>query len=391
MASVRRYPGSLNWFCCYTLPDGKRVQRTSGTPDKRRAIRIANRLEDAARAAKAGSFSENAARKAISEIFAVANHVELPSSTLRDFVASWLKRKELEASPKTHERYQTALNQFVLYLGPKAERAVARLSQQEIASWRDDMGLKRSASTSNLCLKILRAALNDAKRDRLIDSNPAELVQALKVRDEVGRRPFTLDELRQILSVASLEWRGLVLAGLYLGGRLGDLAQLTWANVDLGRGEIAFTTQKTNRRQVLPMAPPLIRYLQDELRPGDNPFEPLFPSAFRVVQEQGRVGTLSNQFHDILVAAGLAAVRSHQATGKGRSTTRQSCGLSFHCLRHTATSLLKNAGVSDVIARDIIGHDSRAISEHYTHVDTSSKRRAVDLLPDITGHHEKSR
>ena len=32
---------------------------------------------------------------------------------------------------------------------------------------------------------------------------------------------------------------------------------------------------------------------------------------------------------------------------------------------------------------DIIGHDSRAISQNYTHVDEDAKRRAMALVPDI--------
>jgi hypothetical protein len=31
--------------------------------------------------------------------------------------------------------------------------------------------------------------------------------------------------------------------------------------------------------------------------------------------------------------------------------------------------LLKNAGVSDAAARDIIGHESEAVSRNYTHID----------------------
>ena len=58
--------------------------------------------------------------------------------------------------------------------------------------------------------------------------------------------------------------------------------------------------------------------------------------------------------------------------------------LSFHSLRHTATSLLKNAGVSDVVARDLIGHESEAISRSYTHIDAETKRAAVEKLPDVT-------
>jgi integrase len=35
--------------------------------------------------------------------------------------------------------------------------------------------------------------------------------------------------------------------------------------------------------------------------------------------------------------------------------------LPFHSLRHTATTLLKSAGVSDAVAREFIGHDSPTV------------------------------
>jgi integrase len=68
---------------------------------------------------------------------------------------------------------------------------------------------------------------------------------------------------------------------------------------------------------------------------------------------------------------------------KGRDAKRDAGGLSFHCLRHTATSLLKTAGVSDAVARELTGHDSPAISAAYTNIDMEAKRRAVDRLPDV--------
>jgi len=84
-----------------------------------------------------------------------------------------------------------------------------------------------------------------------------------------------------------------------------------------------------------------------------------------------------------MVKAGLAEHKSHQSTGKGRTSKRKLNELSFHCLRHTATSMLKNAGVSDAVARDIIGHDSEAISRQYTHIDLAAKRKAIEALPDL--------
>jgi integrase len=72
----------------------------------------------------------------------------------------------------------------------------------------------------------------------------------------------------------------------------------------------------------------------------------------------------SLQFHDVPVSAGLALARppKWKAHGKGRESPRVRSDVTFHSLRHTATSLLKNAGVSGAVARDIIGHESAAIS-----------------------------
>jgi integrase len=54
--------------------------------------------------------------------------------------------------------------------------------------------------------------------------------------------------------------------------------------------------------------------------------------------------------------------------------------ISFHALRHTTTSLMKNAGISPAVVQDIIGHDSEAISAHYTHIDDAAKRSALQKL-----------
>ena len=82
---------------------------------------------------------------------------------------------------------------------------------------------------------------------------------------------------------------------------------------------------------------------------------------------------------------GLVAPATKEAKedGKGRNGRRERAALSFHCLRHTATSLLKSAGVGEAVARDIIGHESPEISRHYTHIEDDTKRDAVNKLPDL--------
>jgi integrase len=55
--------------------------------------------------------------------------------------------------------------------------------------------------------------------------------------------------------------------------------------------------------------------------------------------------------------------------GPGR---RAVSGVSFHCLRHTANTLVKKAGVPEAVLRDIVGHDTVEISRLYTQIDGSA-------------------
>ena len=104
------------------------------------------------------------------------------------------------------------------------------------------------------------------------------MTQSAATRDS-KRRAFTVSEIKRILKACSedAEWRGLVIFGLYLGQRLGDLAKLTWRAVNLKSGEIAFTARKTERRIVLPLMQPLSDYLAS-LPASDNPATFIFPS-----------------------------------------------------------------------------------------------------------------
>jgi integrase len=377
VASIRKHPKSKYWFACITLPNGRQTQRSTKQTDPKKARAFADKLEAAGRA----KLSEKQARKIVSEIFEMMNNEKLPGSTLRDYLTKWSANKKRETAEATGRRYGEVVDQFIAAIGKKSDLDVNDVTRADVIGFRDGLAARLSASTANLAVKIIRMALKDSQIAGLVDTNVAVGVRPVKHRGKVNaRRAFTLPELKNILSKASGEWRGIILFGLYTGQRLGDIAKLTWQNLDLDRQELAFVTSKTGRNQRIPLAGPLQRLIT-KLDAGDNPKQPLFPRAAAV----GLTGTLSNQFYEILIDAGLAETRSHAAaaTGKGRSSRRAFNALGFHALRHTATSLLKNAGISPAIVQDIIGHDSPAVSAHYTHIEESAKRKALNAIPDL--------
>jgi hypothetical protein len=40
-------------------------------------------------------------------------------------------------------------------------------------------------------------------------------------------------------------------------------------------------------------------------------------------------------------------------------------------------------GVNSAIVMDVVGHQSTAVSTHYTTIDSEAKRRAIERMPDI--------
>ncbi len=378
MASIHRQANSRNWRAAFTGTDGRKVFRSTGTSDRSKALAIALEYEAAAREGRQGRLTEARVRAVFADLFRRVNRDKLPTSTTRAFLASWLKAKSLEVSEASVAAYGQTCKQLEDYLGAKADNPVDAVTLHDATGFRDAMAERVSPVTANKQLKNARIIWNDAIREQLAADNPFAKVRALKAK-AATRRAFTLDELRTLLSVASGDWRGMILCGVYLGQRLGDLANLTWHNVDLMRGEVSIVTGKTDRPMHIPMAEPLRAYFMSRTAP-DDPGAPVFPDLHGLKTE-----TLSNHFNKIAVAAGLARTApDHQGTGKGRGARRKSRGMSFHCLRHTATSLLKNAGVSDVVARELIGHDSEAVSRLYTHIEGSTLRKAMESMPDVT-------
>jgi integrase len=377
MASIHKIRGSANWHVFFYLPDGRRTHRSTGTQDKRKARAVCVKYEEAAALAKKNCLSESAARRTIAELYHMSSTERLQSDSTRDYIAAWLKRKELEITESSIAEYRMTANLLLADIGSKADKPMDTIDRQDALRFRDKLAKRVSGATANKRIKIARVIWSAARRDGIVQDNPFAKVERLKV-DRSTRRAFTLPELKRLLAVCDDDWRGLVLAGLYTGQRISDISTLRWTQIDLEQNEVHFCTRKTERDVHIPIAEPLRKYLLT--RAGvDDPSAPVFPTAVNAGSN-----TLARRFGDVLAAAGLGALRTHKAVKQGRSARREASALSFHCLRHTATSLLKNAGVSDVVAREIIGHDSEAVSRQYTHIDTSTLRTAVDKMPDVT-------
>jgi len=403
MASVHKQTGKPNWFCAYYDPEGFRRFRSTETEDKRIAKTICVTIDHASDLTRKNRLSNEKAMKMIREAsagieethgklageraakvlqstlegFVKLSGGELTAYSIKGWLTAWLNGRT-DLSMDSKKRYQGAIDDVVKFLGARANKPLATLQDRQIEEFKSWLANRVALSTVNLALKVCKAAFNAAVVKRQLEFNPAKHVAFMDDQkpDDECRRKFTDDEICKLLKVASSEWRTMILLGYYTGQRLRDCSNLTWEGVDLVAKNIDLRTLKTRREQDIPIADPLAAHLQTIA--GDTPNAPLCPSL------AGKASSvLSCQFHALMVKAGLAEKRPHQSTGVGRAGKREKGRISFHSLRYSTTSALKNLGVSDSVAMDIIGHETKAISRNYTKIDNTTKRAAVSGLTDF--------
>jgi integrase len=371
MASLWKHPNSKFFTACWTDSTGRRMKRSTKTTDKKLAQKLADRFEEESR----GKRTATQARRILSDVYRSLSGQELPTMTVREYLTAFVHRKQPEVAPATLAYYEGHARRFLQWLDTKADTDLAEITPKDITAYRNHHATTAGARTTNNTVKAIRGFFAAAKKDGYLIDDPAAAVDTVRDRSESNRRPFTLDELRAVLAVADEEWRSMVRFGLYTGQRLSDIASLTWQNIDTSRNEIRLTTRKTGRRQTLPLPAALQLHLST-MQAGDDPKAALHPRASQIVAKTGSATKLSRAFAGILEAAGLRTAGSAEAN---HARTRHE--LSFHSLRHTATSLLKDAGIPQSVVMDYIGHDSADVSHGYTHTGREAMEKAAAAFP----------
>ena len=373
---------SPNWFCAYTDASGRRHFKSTKQTDRKRAKAICEGWQRAVDFARQGTLTQVQVVKVVNEIYEQTNQEPLRTPDIQSFFRDWIESKKLTTAPGTARRYRDVVEVFLAALGDKAKRNLAGLAPREIAAFRDAYVKEGKANkTANMAVKTLRIALNVARRQGLILSNPAEAVDMLP-ENSTSRDTFTREQVGDLLQVADPEWRGMILLGAYHGLRLMDAARLTWANVDMERRTVCFYPQKdrrTAKRKPLeiPMHPDVEEYLLALPLHSNKPDAPIFPT----LSKKNGTGAngLSQTFIKLMVKAGI---RREPGVGNVKGKGRQVFSLSFHSFRHTAISAMANAGVSKERRMKLSGHKSN-VHERYTHHDLEALRKDVESVPSF--------
>ena len=127
-----------------------------------------------------------------------------------------------------------------------------------------------------------------------------------------------------------------------------------------------------------------LRRKSPKAKPDDYIF-PEYAAMYLTKSKDGEndSGALSAEFRKILVAANLLGDYERKNQGTGRSCRRKTSPLSFHSLRHNFITMLQERGASQMVARQLVGHNSDAVNQLYTHASPETLRKSLKKLPEV--------
>ena len=375
MASVHKRPRSPYYHASYLGPDGRWMLRSTKQEDRQKALAVAMEYERACHMARRGDLVETQAREVLKDIMKRADMGEtLQSVSIKAHFEDWLKGKCEAKASSTGKRYGKAVEDFLETLGIRATKNISSLTAGDVKRFLAFRRAKKlSPTTLNLDVKIIRTALNAARREGLIPTNPAEAVELPEV-NSMERGTYTQAEVKMLVDAAEGEWKLLIMLAYYTGARMGDCCRMQWEGVDLAAGTLTFTQTKTGAKVTAPLHPALLAEL-NTLAGSDKPQIFILPG-MAALKSGGRHG-LSEGFKRIMRKAGLD-LQTVKGGGKRMFSRR-----TFHALRHTFTSALANQNVSAEMRMKLTGHTTTAMHQKYTHHEMENLRAAIEKIPSL--------
>jgi len=380
MASVFKRPGSKYWHAGWRSADGAFHLRSTKREDRSAALLLALEWERLDGKLSRGEMVEAQVRDVINDILERVGQPAISVPCTREWMEEWVADKKVGKSERTVKRYKKVIDDFLSHLGDQASKPLTAVTPREVQSFvAKRQKLRLSGTTVNIDVKILRAALNRARRQGIIQTNPADAVD-LPERQSVERGTFTPAEVKMLLvQAAGTEWETVIMFAYFTGARLGDCTKMEWENVDLMGGTLKFLETKNKKWVTVPLHPDLQEHLCKLA--GSDKAQKYITLHMADLGPGGRHG-LSEGFKRIVTKAGLD-LQTVQGTGVRKISRR-----TFHALRHSFTSALANAGVSPELRMKLTGHKSAEIHRGYTHLELDTLKDAIKKLPGLNAEND---
>lgn len=276
--------------------------------------------------------------------------------TLAAYLDWWLTDVLDDVSSATRGKYEQRLRGNVI---PRMGHVkLGKLAPAHVVALRNQLAQDHGPNTVRVTLSTLRQALDWAVGAELIARNPAATVKATKTATARTDDTLTADDAQAVLKAAEgHELYALVWLALKYGLRIGELLALRWSDIGPEVMKVRKSKTAAGERDV-----PLIEEATAVLD-AHRKRQTVAPiGGYVFAKPDGR--PLNDQrvrehWSELLERAGVV----HLCRSCGDDATPCSTSVRrFHVSRHTAATLLLNAGVELEVVSAILGHASIGIT-----------------------------
>ena len=315
--------------------------------------------------------------------------IEDSSTAFQDYAEGWLSRQHKYA-PSTLASYRRLLEVVYPFIGAiplcKLRPLAIENMLSQLRKRKNRRGQPVRESTVQHYLSAVSAVLSDAKRNEIIQTNPARMTD-LPTTNRMEQHIPTAQEVQRLLQALSMEprhYRLFYLLSMYTGCRRGELCALQWSDFSCtkngllltvsrsrssvpGKGIVEGSTKNSKSREVYlssDLRGILLAYKRRKQMEADKQHRRLSPYLF--TDEQGQLihpDTFTKRLRKIYDAIGFP--REYH----------------LHTLRHYFVTSLLHCGVDKQTVADLVGHaDTGFLERTYCHPQQAQKEQAADSM-----------
>ncbi len=317
--------GSPQWWATWNQ-DGKRHRRSTGTDDRKLAEALTS--------------------KWVQEDFLEEHFGKKPDLPFSEALIRYANAQKRE-----RPKYFMTVTRYILrrqadYFGDMNVSEITSRHLREYIDWRLD---NVSVGTVQRDISVLRAILNKAQREELIDKVPPfPRLKTPKARNIW----LTGGEVERLVHAAAKHLKPIILFAVDTGGRLSEVLGLDWRYVDMANGRVTFVETKNGEDRTIPLCDRALKILTAI---GPKNSGPVFTFRGKAMK------TLGTSFPQAREAAEMPHVH-------------------FHDLRHTYASRLVQGGVTLYDVMHLMGHKSLRMVQRYAHLAPDYQKGALKVL-----------
>lgn len=347
-----------------------------------------------------------------------------------DWAHKWLEEiVKLEVDPKTFSGYRTHVTRRIIpTIGSNRVALLKPSDVRQVLVTARDQGL--SESKVRECHIVLSRMLEEARKEKLIPSNPAKDVTRPKVSKTSSRGAFTTDQALAIIKAAiampnhaGSRWLFKLLAGPRQGEILGaeinqfdeheSIYTLAWKLEEVPKehgceqaadgtyscgktrgcpkarwrikpgfelrhleGRFCLTRPKSDEPRYIPIIKPLRESILTHMRATahlPNPHGLIWRNPDGTVISAKQDNT---EWRQLLLTAGIITEAENHPGGTN---------LTGHWARHTTITVLASMGVDLQLIGEIVGHSTEQVTQVYRHARSSERMKAMETLGEAFG------